>query len=209
MALFRNFFASIGFLVVLAALLAVGWFYRGDIEAWVNRRNEIVMTQPSPELAAVAKGKIQAVLDGKGERETRLSEAELQSYVQYIVADGLPAGVNNPAVEVRDSTVAISAALDFRVLNLPGVPVENLRRALGDSALVTTELFPSIASPGHGRVDVLSLQAGVFPIPPMFIGLAIGQLGLQTEGQAVLFAIPPDVIAMSVENDELRLVRDR
>ena len=135
MALVRNFFALIGFLVVLVVLAGAGWFFREDIAAWMNSRNEIVMTEPSPELAEVAREKIQAILDGEVDGESRLTEAELQSYVQYIAADRLPQGVNNPALEIRDSTLALSAGLDLRVLQLPGAgdAIENLRRALGIS----------------------------------------------------------------------------
>lgn len=209
MALVRNFFALIGFLVVLVVLAGAGWFFREDIQAWMNSRNEIVMTEPSPELAEVARDKLQAILDGEVGGESRLTEAELQSYVRYIAAERLPPGVNNPALEIRDSTLAISAGLDLRVLQVPGADdaIQNLRRALGDSALVTTELLPAVTRPGQGRVQVMSLQAGMIPVPPMLIGMAIGQLGLPTEGSSVLFAIPADVTELRVENDEVVLVR--
>lgn len=208
MALVRNFFALIGFLVVLAG---AGWFFREDIEGWVNGRNEVVMTEPSPELAEVARDKIQAMLDGEVDGETRFTEAELQSYVRYIAAERLPPGVNNPALEIRDSTLAISAGLDFRVLRVEGADeaIQNLRRApgVGDSALVTTELLPAVAAPGRGSVRVLSLQVGMIPVPPMLIGMAIGQLGLPTEGQSILFAIPPDVTGMRVDSTAVVLLR--
>jgi len=209
MALVKNFFAGIGVLTVLLLLAGSGWIFRDDIEAWVNSRKEIVMSEPSPELAAVAEKKIQEVIDGEGGRDTRLSEAELQSYLQYRAAERLPAGVNHPAVDIQDSTLAVSAGLDFTVLEVGGDAVENLRRVLGDSALISSELFPSVVGPGKGRVDVLSLQAGLFPVPPMLIGTAIKQMGWPADGSAVLFDIPLDVVGFRIENEELVLVRDR
>lgn len=209
MALVKNFFAGIGFVTLLLVMGVSAWIFRDDIEAWVNRRNEIVMSEPSPRLAIVAEEKIQQMLDGEGARETRLSEAEIQSYLQYRAVDLLPAGVNNLAIDIRDSTISVSAGLDFTVLDIGDAAVENVRRVMGDSALITSELFPSVVGPGRGRVDVLSLQAGLIPVPPMLIGMAIQQLGWPTDGQAVLFDIPLDVVEFRIENEEIVLVRDR
>lgn len=209
MALVKNAFATIGFFTVLVVGGFSAWFFRADIVEWVNDRNEIVMSEPSPELAVVAEEKIQEILEGEGGRETRLTEAELQSYVQFRGAARLPPGVNNPAVDIQDSTLAVSAGLDLTVLDVGGDAVDNLRRVIGDSALVTSELYPTVAGPGTGKVDVLSLQAGVFPIPPMLIGTAIQQLGLRTEGSALLIDIPTDLIELRIEDEELVLIRDR
>jgi hypothetical protein len=86
--------------------------------------------------------------------------------------------------------------------------VENLRRMIGDSALVTSEVYPTIDGPGRGRAEILSLQAGVFPVPPMLIGMGIQQLGLENDGRAVLIDLPADVIEFRVENEEVVLIRD-
>ncbi|MDX1392877.1 MAG: hypothetical protein R3195_00740 [Gemmatimonadota bacterium] len=209
MALIKNTFAMIGFLTVLVVGLGGAWLFRDEIQTWVNDRNEVVMAEPSEELAAVAEEKIREVMEGEGGRETRLSEAELQSYVQYIGARRLPAGVNNPAVDIRDSTLALSAGLDLTTLAVGGDAVQNLRRVIGDSALVSGEVYPQITLPGIGRVEVLSLQAGMFPVPPMLIGTAIQQLGLRSEGAAVLVELPEEVLELRIENEELVLIRDR
>jgi hypothetical protein len=209
MAVVKNTFAAIGFFTVFVVGGFSAWFFRAEITAWVNSRNEIVMTEPSPELAGVAEEKIQELIDGEGGRETRLTEAELQSYVQYRSIERLPAGVNNPAVDIRDSTLAVSAGLDLTVLDVGGDAVENLRRVIGASALVTTELLPAVAGQGRARVQVLSLQAGVFPVPPMMIGMALQQTGLVTEGDAVLLDIPADVLEFRIEDEVLVLIRDR
>ena len=209
MALIKNAFATIGFFTVVLVLGLGGWIFRDEIKNWVNERNEVVMTEPSPELAVLAEEKIREVLDGEGGRETRLTEAELQSYVRYRAAERLPAGVNNPAVDIQDSTLAVSAGLDLTVLDVGGDAVENLRRVIGDSALVSSELLPRVTGPGRGRVQILSLQAGMFPIPPMLIGTAIQQLGLPNEGAAVLLDLPLDVVELRIENEELVLIRDR
>jgi len=211
MAIIRSFFASIGFVVFVAALAAAGWFFREDIAGWLGTRGgeEIVMTEPSPELAMGVEETIREVTEGEGDRETRLSEVELQSYVQYRLVNQLPDGVDDPAIELRDSTLFVTAMLDLTRLAVAGAAVENLRRMMGDSAKVTGEVYPEIAGPGRARLHVLSLQAGVFPVPPFLIGSAIQQLGLEADGQAALFQIPEDVTQVFIQNDELVLIRDR
>jgi hypothetical protein len=205
----RNLFAGIGCLTVLVILGVVAWIFRDDIASWMNSRDEIVMGEPSPELAIVAEEKIQELIEGRGDRETRFTEAELQSYVQYRLVDRLPPGVGDPAVDLLDSTIAVSAALDFTRLDVGGAAVENLRRVMGDSATVTSEIYPTVGGPGSGRIEVLTLQAGVFPVPPMLIGTAIQGLGLPSEGRVVILAIPADVIELRIESETLVLIRDR
>ncbi len=209
MAMVKNLLAGIGCLTLIVVLAVAGWWFRDDIRAWMNGRNTIVMEAPSPELALRAERKIEELIQGGGENETRFSEAELQSYVQYRLVERLPAGVTDPAVDLRDSTIAIRAGLDLTRLEAGGTAVENLRRMIGDSTVVTGELLPRVAGPGQGRVEVLSLQAGIFPVPPLLIGTALQGIGLPTEGRTVLLDVPEDVVSVRVENEELILVRRR
>ncbi len=194
------------FVVVLAL---VGWFFREDIQAWLTQGDEIVMSEPSPELAISAEEKLEAIAGGTARGDVRLSEMELQSYVQYRLAQQLPAGVTNPAVDLLDSTVAMSAALDFTRLEVAPDAVEMLRRMMGDSATVQTELYPTVVAPGEGRIEVLSLQAGVVPVPAPFIGMVLEGVGIQSDGQTAILEIPDDVEAILVRDEEIVLVRQQ
>lgn len=206
----RNLFAGIGFLTVLVALIVVGWIYREDIASWLgNQGEEIVMSEPSPELALRVERTFEELAEGGGDAETRFTETELQSYVQYRLVERLPQGVEDPAVDLRDSTMAVSARLDLTRLEVAGDAVEGLRRMLGDSARVTGELYPVVDGPGRGRVHILALQAGVFPVPPFLLGGAIQRLGLESDGSAVLIPIPADVVEIRIENEQILLLRDR
>ncbi len=211
MAIFRSFFAGLGFLTFLVILVAGGWFFREDIAAWLTNRGgeEIVMVEPNPELAAKVEETVRELVEGRGDRETRLTETELQSYVQYRLVDHLPSGVEDVAIDLRDSTVVVTAKLDFVQLTVAGAAAENLRRVLGDSARVSGELYPRIGGPGEGRVQIISLQAGVISVPPFLIGPAVEQLGLRADGPVVLVAIPEDMVEIRVENGEIILLRDR
>lgn len=205
----RNFFAWIGCLTFVVVLVVVGWFYREDIQAWLTQGDGIVMSEPSTELAVQAEEKLEAIEDGTAPGEVRLSEMELQSYVQFRLAEQLPAGVTNPAIDLRDSTVAVSASLDFTRLQVAVEQVEMLRRMMGDSTTVQGELYPRVGAPGEGRVDVLSLQAGIVPVPPPLIGAVLEGAGIRAEGRTAILEIPLDIQSIRVENEEIILVRGR
>lgn len=204
----RSFFAWIGCLTFLLLVGLGVWLFREDIQGWLTQGDEIVMMEPSTELAIQAEEKLQGILEGSTRGDVRLSELELQSYVQYRLGERLPAGVSNPAVDLQDSTVAMSAALDFTRLTVAGDQIEMVRRFMGDSTTVNAELYPTIVTPGEGRIEVLSLQAGVIPLPALAIGTILEGVGLPADGQTVLLVLPDDVESIQVQNDEI-LVRRR
>ena len=211
MGIFRRIFTGLGFLIFLLILLAGAWIFREDIEAWLANvgGDEIVVAESTPEFGPEAAARVEAALlelaAGGGATETRFTETELQSYVRYALA--LPSGVAEPAIELRDSTVAFSAMLDFRRLEIGTDAAANLSRMLGDSARVAGELLPRVGEMGEGQLRVVSLQAGVFPVPPMVLGMAAQQVGLRADGRTVLFEIPATVSEVRVENGEIVLLR--
>jgi hypothetical protein len=205
----RNFFAWLGCLTFIVVVALGAWFFRDDIQGWLTQGDEIVMTEPSAELAIQADEKLQGILDGSTRGDVRLSELELQSYAQYRLGERLPVGVSNVAVDLQDSTVAMSAALDFTRLTVAGDQIEMVRRFMGDSATVNTELYPSIVTPGEGRIEVLSLQAGVIPLPAMAIGAILEGVGLAADGSTVLLILPDNVEAIQVRNEEILVQRSQ
>lgn len=195
------------FLFLVIVVLAV-WFFREDIQTWLTRGDAIEMEEPSEELAIRAEETFEAIADGTARGEVRLSEMELQSYVEYRLAQRLPAGVTDPAVDLLDSTVAMSAELDLRELEVGGNAVEMLRRMLGDSATIQAELYPTVGAPGEGRVEVLSLQAGRVPLT-LAIGAILDGAGIPADGQTAIIEIPDDVESIRVQNEEIVLIRGR
>ncbi|MYG48945.1 MAG: hypothetical protein F4164_06170 [Gemmatimonadales bacterium] len=152
---------------------------------------------------------LQELAAGGGAAETRFTETDVQSYVRYELVPRLPAGVGEPAVELRDSTVAFTIMLDFTRLPIDADVAGSLARTLGDSARVAGEVLPQVGERGEGRLHVVSLQAGVLPVPPMMIGMAVQQLGLRADGRTVLFDIPETVVEVRVENEEVILLMNR
>ena len=212
MGIFRRLFSGIGVLVVLVALLVTGWILRDDIEAWLANveGEDIAMSEPNPAAADRVEIRIQELASGTaGAGETRFTESELQSYVEHTLAAQLPDGIEAPAIELRDSTVAFSVTVDFTRLALPGDAATGLGRMFGDSALVAGEVFPEVGEVGEGRLHLVSLQAGVIPVPPVLLGMAGQQLGLRMDGGTVLFDIPAAVAEVRVEDDAVILVMHR
>lgn len=209
MSLIRNLFAGIGCLVVAVAIAAAVWLYGDDIRHWWAARAGIEATEPSPEVAERAAEKLDAFLADRERDEVRLSEVELQSWARYRLADRLPAGVDDPRVEVRDSTVAMSVALDLDELARHSEAAGNLRRFFGDSARINTELLPRVEASGVGHVTVVGLQAGLVPVPPMFIPNILAQTGFEVSGgRSVVVPIPPDIREIAIEEGGIVLRRD-
>lgn len=207
-------------------MAVTAWMYRDELADWWSgfTGDAVVATEPSPELAALAEAKIEALagvsLGGDpppgSDEETveldpdepvRFSEAELQSLVQYRLASRFPEGVYNPTVDVRDSTVALSVDLDLARLSTGDGAVENLRRLIGDSTRVIAELRPAVVSPGTGQLEVLRLQAGAVPVPAMFIPNILQQAGFEADGRRIRFAVPRDVREVRIEPDAVVLLR--
>jgi len=208
MAIVRNFFAGIGCLTLLAILALAAWLYRDEIVEWVESRNAIEMSAPSEELAALAEEKIGQLRDGTAPDEVRFSEMELQSYVQFRLIERLPDGVYAPAVDLKDSTIAVSAELDLVRLAATVEAADGLRRFLGDSTRVLTEVYPEILDDGSGVLTILSLQAGVVPVPPIAIPALIdraGDIGIKAEGNRVLFPLEGAYRSIRVAADEVVL----
>lgn len=208
----RNFLAAVGCLTVAVALILAGWFYRAEITEWGRGLlgDEVVATEPSPELAERAEEKLAGLLAGEADDEVRLSETELQSYVRYRLASRFPEGVTEPSLDLRDSVVHLSAALDLVRLGETSQAAANLRRFMGDSARVNTELHPRVQARGLGGLRILSLQAGLVPVPPMFIPQILAQAGFETEeGRTVVFPIPVEVREIWIEDEEIVLRQER
>ncbi len=235
MGIFRKLFTGVSFLIFVLILVAVGWIFRGEIEAWLGNAgaDEIVVEDSTPEFGPAAAARVETALRelaagdgvadggtagggtadvataGGGAAETRFTETELQSYVRHRLTSRLPSGVGEPAIELRDSTVAFSVVLDFTQLPIDADMAASLARLLGDSAQVAGEVLPRVGEGGEGRLHLMSFQAGVIPVPPMMLGMAAQQLGLRADGRTVLFDIPETVVDVRVENEEIVLLVNR
>jgi hypothetical protein len=203
-------------MLALIALVAVGaWTQRDELPAmrdWIadvfGRDSAVEPSgRASEELARRAEQKLESLLNGSASSTVAFDGSEVQSYVDYRLAPQLPPGVTDPVVMITDSTLALRVRIRLEELQ-ETMSVEALRQILGDSTTIEAEVDPEITSPGVGQVQVLSLRAGAFPIPPLAIPMVLREAGLSTDGgmsRAVTFRVQPNVTSIAVRNGSLEV----
>lgn len=184
--------------------------YGPEIQQWWSGRSAevVLVAEPSEELAADAEERLRALFEAGRAGEVRLTEAEVQSLVLFRVAPRLPAGISEPLASLQDSTVDVSALLDLEKLaaSMDSEAAARLQGFIGDTARVTARLQPRVRGPARGELAILSLQAGLFPIPPLLIPGMITQLGFSTapgDPRAMNVEIPPEIESVTIEAAEL------
>ncbi len=215
MAIMRNLFRGVGCLVTLVVLLVIGamlvvaaWLFRDEIAARIGNAGggEIVMSEPSLELAERIESALEAGAAGGTIEDTIFSEAELQSYVAYKLPSRLPSYIVDVAFELRDSTAAFELKVDLSNPELGNVGAD-LQRIAGDSVRVTGEALPTVRANGDGRVRLASLRAGIIPLPPDLVIEALPELGMYSEDGATFFDIPAPFPPIRIENEAVLLIR--
>ena len=208
---------SIGGRLVLALIALVGvlaWTQRDQLPAMRNWAVDVFQrtdrigpaAEPSEKLALRAERKLHSLLADRDGATARFSGTEVQSYVAFRLAPQLPPGVTDPQVAIKDSTFAVRVRVQLE--DIQDMNVDMLRQMLGDSTSIEAEFEPGIASPGIAEVEVLSLRAGAFPIPPLAIPLVLREAGLNTRGgmsRAVTFPVEPAVTAIAVRGGNLEV----
>lgn len=203
----KNCLARVGCLALILVVVAGGWLFRDDLAGWWRRLEITSASQPSEDLAERATQKLEAVTARDGMRRLELSQAEIQSLLTYRAGPLLPAGITEPVVELRDSTVLLSARVDPRGLEGLASP-EVVERLFSDSAKVVVELWPGVLTPGVARVEILTLQAGSIVVPSMMVPWILESIempGVETTGVTLLLPTPGRVADFEVESGKLVL----
>lgn len=203
----KNCLARVGCLALILAVAFGGWFFRGDIgDLW--RRLEITSaSQPSEELADRAARKLEVLASRDGARRLDLDQAEIQSLLTYRAGPVLPPGIDDPVVEIRDSTILLSARVDPGGLEGLASP-EVVERMFSDSSRVVVELLPGVVAPGIARARVVTLQAGSIVVPAMMIPWVLESVempGVETTGVILLLPTVEKVERFEVEAGRLVL----
>jgi hypothetical protein len=205
----KSCLSRVGCLALIILVLATGWVFRNDISGWWNRLEISASSEPSEKLARDAGRKLQELADGRSGGRLVLSQAELQSLLTFRIMPLVAEGIDDPVVEVRDSSVILSAQLHPE--QLEGLASkEILRQFLSDSTRVTTELVTEVFTPGVAAVRVAGLQAGSIAVPSLMVPWILGTLeipGVESTGSILLVPIPPQVTRIEVTPGELILTR--
>ena len=203
----KNCLARIGCFTLVVAVVGGGWWFREDIAGWWRRLEITASSEPSEALARRAADKLQGMTSADRPTDLRLSQAEIQSLLTFRAAPLLPEGISEPLVEIRDSTILLSARVDPKDLQGLASP-EVVERLLSDSASVVVELWPGVVAPGVARLEVVTLQAGSIVVPSMMIPWILESVempGVETTGVTVLLPIPGRVERFDVDAGSLVL----
>jgi hypothetical protein len=149
----RNCLARIGCLALIVLLVAGAWWFRHDLTRWWNRLEITSVSEPSEDLARRAEREVEEFVASDGRDGLTLTQAEIQSLLTFRAQELLPDGISETQIEMRDSTLLLSARVDpFGIEGLASP--ELLERFLSDSARVVVELAPGVLQPGDdGPVD--------------------------------------------------------
>lgn len=203
----KNCLARIGCLALILGVVAAGWLFRDDLAGLLRRLEITSSSEPSEELAQRAADKLQGLVSRDGSQELELSQEEIQSLLTYRAGPLLPAGISEPVVEVRDSTILFSARVNpagLEGLASPGV-VEQL---FSDSAQVVVELRPGVLAPGVALVEVVTLQAGSIVVPSMMVPWILDSIempGVERTGVTLLLPTPGRVARFEIDGGSLVL----
>lgn len=177
-------------LLLVAGAVALAWHQRDRILAvWRSYTGGAASAQvPSPELADSAQAKL-ASLTSDRER-VALSEAEIQSLVQFRVASYLPKYIVAPQVSLERDRLRVQA----RVPTAEFPRMDELVDVIGflpDTTLigVTGKLIP-LAGPRVG-LAVDELTAARVPLPRGLIPTVLRRFGRTDEP-----GLPPDALAL-------------
>ncbi len=206
----KNCLARIGCLALLLSLGAGVWLLRDDLASWWGRLDIRGSSEPSETLAQRAEQKLRALRDGQARSGVTFSQEELQSLLTYRVGPYLIRGIREPVIEIRDTSVLLSAQLVAEELDEVAAP-ELLRQFLSDSTRVTVEMLPRAFTAGVAEVRVVGVKAGAVVVPPLMIPWILGSLDLgevETTGSLLFFPVPPGVSRITVEPGRLHLSTD-
>lgn len=211
MASGRGCTRSVGCVVLLALLAAGAWMARDSIGDWMGRLELRASGEPSERLAGHAEDRLNSIARDGIDDEVRFSEAELQSLLTYRSGPALPAGIEDPQVDVQDTIVVLSARLRPDSLDGFSAP-DALRSTMGDTTRVIAGLVPSRGGPGETWLRVQSLQIGAFVVPPLMLPAVVRSLeqqGVGVRNGAIVVPLFPGVDEVRLDGDDIVLVPGR
>lgn len=205
--------------VVLAGVAYAGWRWGPAVFPRIERlvRGDSVAEagapEPSPEIAEATLNRFERFRAGEaGDEQLLLGGTELSSVVRYALPGILPPGVTEPAVELSDGRLFLSARVALNAF--PELPsLEEVVGLLPDTVPIRMggSFGPRDASSGVLYVD--AVQAARIPLPNRFIPEILRALGREANEElpanALVVPLPKGLRSAYVRRDSLVLVADR
>jgi len=202
----KNFLARIGCLTIVAVVVGAGWWFRADIAGLWNRLEITSSSRPSEEIAARSERRLEAFASGSTE-DVDLDQTEIQSLLTFRLEPRFPPGISEPLVEIRDSTVVLSARVNPRELEAVSSR-ELVERFFSDSARVLVELNPGVFQAGVAELQVVALQTGGILVPSLMVPWVLESLhleGAEPAGTRLLVPLPVRIESFEVVDGRIRL----
>lgn len=177
MAMKRGTAAVAALLVVVGAVGALGWWYRGDL--WRLWQGEpAAPTEVSQEAADLAEGKL-ARLRSEGE-EVSLSSVELSSLLRFRAPVWASNTVGDPAVALSGDTVVVSGVVPTD--RLPSHPeLDRVRGLLPDSSRFEIVGHVRPLDDGRAALEVAEVEFAGLPIPARYYPDVLRRIGRRDE----------------------------
>jgi len=202
-------------LAILVAAAAAVWHFRATImDGWRELRGtrEGAPLRPSAELAEAAESKLASLASQGAPERVTLTEAELQSLVDYRLSDALPGFLDSPRVRLRDGRIRIEARVMTR--RLPDLPeLGEFAAFIPDTTDIaaTGQLIP--LGPGRVGISVAGISVAGIPLPDRLIPLILRRLGRRDENglpsDAFALPLPAGATAAYVHGDSMVVVGSR
>ncbi|MSR36289.1 MAG: hypothetical protein EXR95_06540 [Gemmatimonadetes bacterium] len=215
--LVRTMRISSGRAAVLAGCIltavAGGWLFWPRGAARLSGESEVGPAgTASPQLAETTLDRVEGLRAGQGDGQLVLGSTELSSVVRYALPGILPPGVSEPAVQIENGWVSLSARV--ATAEFPDLP------ALGQ---VIGMLPDTVSVRVEGRLQrygkeslaffVSHVEAARLPLPDRLIPQVLRALGRQEHKglpeTALHIPLPGGLDSVYVARDSLVLVADR
>jgi|GEM_PF-396271 len=206
---------AVGCALLLVGLAVAAWFFREPLfDAWADLRGGGAdAAAASPRLADQAEEKLARLAGPEPPDRVALNNAELQSLLQYRIAQQLPGFVLDPTVSAREGRLFVQARVPTgEVAGMPGVPGSELLEILPDTTDVEVKghLIPLSSSRVALAVD--EVTAATIPLPRRVIPRLLAQVGRVDEPgvprEALPLSLPDGASAAYVDGDSLVIVGD-
>lgn len=195
-------------LLLVIALVVLGWSFRGQLLQRLTPTVEY--TEVSPDAAASAEAKLASLRAG-GE-PVRLSEAELGSYLRYSIAEQYPHLMRNPSAAIAGDTLRVGGSVPTALL--PELQeLERIRDFLPDTTRL--DLGGRLLDRGGGRaaLEIEEVAVAGIPIPQRYYPGILERIGRRDEPglppNAIAFPLPDGVGSAHVEGGYLVLTPQR
>jgi hypothetical protein len=198
-------------LLVLLVLVFAAWLYRDAIRERIDALlgRQAAAVEAGPELADQAEAKLASLAADDGPDRIALSEAELQSLLEFRLAGFLPGYVLEPRVRMANDRIRLQGRVATE--HLPRMrELGDVVAFLPDTADITAGGRVLSLDAGRAALYVDDITAARIPLPRRMIPIMLRRLGRDVDPavpeDALAIPLPPGATGAYVRRDSLIFV---